>query len=382
MIVVALGVAAFVAATTFASSLEHLIDHPRLYGTTWDSVITTWTGNEPPEDDSVSVATAAALKEDPDIEALAFADAGIPFRLYSDRGPERGIPVSGLGVFNLKGSLLAPILEGRTPEGPTEVALGSRMIRELGIRLDPLDPPTVDVALQGNEERTVAFRVVGRAVIPPIGNFGDVGYGVTLTSEAGLVELLAAGDQPPVLVDLLVRWRGDVDPEQALQRVIARYRPRFPNIGPGEDPSVGTFEDAVSFGGVRGMPLIVGGVLAALGAGALAHVLVTAIRRRRRDVAILKTVGFVRGQARRAVGWQATFMVVVATAIGVPIGVVAGRWLWGRIADNIGVISQPRVSMGLILLLLPAVIVIANLIAALPARAAARTRPALVLRSE
>jgi len=378
MSVVALGIGSFVAATTFAGSLNFMIDRPDLYGKTWDAVITTWIDAEPPEDDTVPRATAAALVNDPDIEALAFADSGIPFRLYSDDGPPNGIPVAGLALMNLKGSLFPPILEGRAPETPDEVVLGTRMLRELGITLDPLRPPSIQVSLQGNEGIRLPLRVVGRAVIPPLGSFGELGYGVALTSEERLVPLLAGGDRPPVVVDLLVRWRPGADPEQVLDR----YQDRFPHLAEGEEISSGEFADAVSFGGVQGAPLIVGSVLASLGAATLAHVLVTSIRSRRRDVAILKTVGFVSGQARRAVAWQSTFTVLVATAIGVPIGVIGGRWLWSRVADNIGVRAQPRVSLVLVALLIPAVIVLANLIAALPARSAARTRPALVLRSE
>jgi hypothetical protein len=62
--------------------------------------------------------------------------------------------------------------------------------------------------------------------------------------------------------------------------------------------------------------------------------------------------------------------------------VIGGRWLWVRVADGLGVIARPQVNTFLLALLLPAVIVLANLIAALPARSAARTPPALVLRSE
>ena len=380
MTVVALGIGAFVAASIFASSLKFMIDRPEQYGVTWDGVVTTWIDEEPPPDDTVPRATAAALVNDPDIEALAFADSGIPFRVYSERGPALGIPVGGLAVMSLKGSVFPPVIEGRAPEAPNEVVLGTRMIRELGLRFDPLRPPSVEVSLQGNEDEAnrVAMRVVGRAVIPPLGNFGELGYGVGLTSEEALIPLLSGGDRPPVVVDLLVRWRAGADPAE----VLARYQDRFPNLGDGEEIATGAFADAVSFGGVQGAPLIVGSVLAGLGAAALAHVLVTAIRRRQRDVAILKTIGFVRAQARRTVAWQSTVIALVAMAIGVPLGVIAGRFIWSRVADNLGVLPQPRVSMILIGILIPAVVVLANLIAALPARSAAHTKPALVLRSE
>ena len=380
MTVVSLGIAAFVAAATFAGSLDFVIDKPELYGRTWSGVISTWNPPtaDPPPDDTVPRATAAALENDPDIEALAFADTGIPFRVFSERGPERGIPVAGLALMNLKGSLLPPILEGRAPESPNEVVMGTRMLRELGLEVNPLRPPTAEFALQGNEGERVSLRVVGRAVIPPLGNFGELGYGVALTSEEGIQELITGSDRPPVVVDLLVRYRPGADPEQ----VIARYKKRFEFLDEGEEISAGKFADAVNFGGVQGAPLIVGGVLAALGAAALAHVLVTAIRRRRRDIAILKTMGFVRGQARRAVAWQSTFTVLVAAAIGVPVGILGGRFLWARVADNIGVLSRPQVSLMLLGILIPAVALLANLIAAVPARSAARTQPALVLRSE
>ncbi|MFN2613397.1 MAG: FtsX-like permease family protein, partial [Actinomycetota bacterium] len=123
-------------------------------------------------------------------------------------------------------------------------------------------------------------------------------------------------------------------------------------------------------------------VLALLGCAALAHVLVTSIRRRRRDLAILKTLGFVRGQARRAVAWQATVMVVVAGIAGVPLGIVAGRSLWNQVASGIGVLPRPATSALVLIAIAPVVVVLANLIAVLPARTAARTKPALVLRSE
>jgi ABC-type lipoprotein release transport system permease subunit len=71
-----------------------------------------------------------------------------------------------------------------------------------------------------------------------------------------------------------------------------------------------------------------------------------------------------------------------ANGVVVPTGVVIGRRLWSAHAEALGVLDVPRVPWFAIAVIIPAVIVLANLIAALPARAAARMRPALVLRSE
>src|SRR5439155_19114712 len=115
-------------------------------------------------------------------------------------------------------------------------------------------------------------------------------------------------------------------------------------------------------------------------AAALAHVLVSAVRRRRRDLAILKTIGFARGQVQATVAWQATVFVAVALVLGIPLGIAAGRWWWALFAARMGIVPDPVVPLTVIGALVPAGLLIANLVAVIPARIAARTRPSVVLR--
>lgn len=63
-----------------------------------------------------------------------------------------------------------------------------------------------------------------------------------------------------------------------------------------------TPETLVDFGQVRALPVLLGGLLAVIAGIGIAHLLVSSIRRRRRDLAILKTLGFVSGQVRRTIG--------------------------------------------------------------------------------
>jgi ABC-type lipoprotein release transport system permease subunit len=130
------------------------------------------------------------------------------------------------------------------------------------------------------------------------------------------------------------------------------------------------------------MPFVVATLLALLAAATLAHTLVTSVRRRRRDLSILKVLGFVRAQLSRAVGWQATALAVVAVLVGLPIGIAAGRWVWAVFARRLGVPPRPVTPVLAVTLIAPATIVLANLVAAVPARLAARTRPAVALRTE
>ena len=140
--------------------------------------------------------------------------------------------------------------------------------------------------------------------------------------------------------------------------------------------------DIRNYTGVRDTPLILGAVLALFAVGTLAHVLLTGVRRRRRDLAVLKTLGLTRPQVLGVVSWQASALAVAALLVGLPLGVVAGRWSWALFAGSVGVAGQADVPVPLVLLAIPAALLLASLIAAAPGWAAARIRPALILRSE
>ncbi len=140
--------------------------------------------------------------------------------------------------------------------------------------------------------------------------------------------------------------------------------------------------DLISFGRVDNLPLLAAAVLGAMAAAVLAQTLVAAIRQRRRELAILKTLGFRRWQVGRTIGAQATTLAVIALAVGVPLGVVVGRLAWRGFADQQGISSAPTVDVGVIALIVPAIVLAALLVAALPAWFAARISPAAALRGE
>ena len=131
-----------------------------------------------------------------------------------------------------------------------------------------------------------------------------------------------------------------------------------------------------------GLPFVVAGLLVLMAVVTMANTLVTSVRRRRRDLAILKTLGFVRGQVSAAVAWQSSMLALVGAVVGVPVGVAAGRWAWDAFAGRLGVPSRPATPLLTVLLLVPATVLLANIVAAVPARLAARTQPGAVLRAE
>jgi ABC-type antimicrobial peptide transport system permease subunit len=114
----------------------------------------------------------------------------------------------------------------------------------------------------------------------------------------------------------------------------------------------------------------------------IAHVLLTSVRRRRRDLAVLKTLGFARAQVLRVVTWQATALSAAALLTGLPVGILAGRLAWAFFANAAGVGPRPDVPVPLILLAIPVTLLLATLIAAWPGWTAARVHPAVALRAE
>ncbi|HEX7276148.1 MAG TPA: ABC transporter permease, partial [Acidimicrobiales bacterium] len=133
---------------------------------------------------------------------------------------------------------------------------------------------------------------------------------------------------------------------------------------------------------VRTLPKALAAFLVLLGLGALGHVLVSAVRRRRHDLAVLRALGFRPLQVASCVAWQAVTVTVIALLIGIPLGIASGRWAWRWVADATPILYVPPVAAAVVFLSIPAALVLANAMAALPARRAARLRPAEVLRAE
>jgi hypothetical protein len=140
--------------------------------------------------------------------------------------------------------------------------------------------------------------------------------------------------------------------------------------------------DIADYASVRDTPLVLAAVLIVLAVGTLAHVLLTTVRRRRRDLAVLKALGLTRRQVRGVVAWEASAFAAVALLFGLPLGVLAGRLAWAVFANDAGVPPVADVPLDWALLAIPATVALANVIAAWPGRRAARLRPAVVLRAE
>jgi len=139
--------------------------------------------------------------------------------------------------------------------------------------------------------------------------------------------------------------------------------------------------EIVNYRATGATPAVLAGGLALGAIAALGLTLAASVIRRRRELAMLKTLGFTRPQLAAAVAWQATVAAVVGAVIGVPLGIALGRQLWDAFARDIRAVPHPTVPASVLLVPLGA-LVLSNVVAAVPGRIAARTPAALVLRAE
>jgi len=353
------GVAGLVAALTFGAALSWVVTEPVAYGWNWDTGVV-----GPREPDALAI-DAAALAESRDAEGVA-ALGVLPIRLG-------GEPIQSYGLESVKGSGFVTVLEGRKPTRADEVLVGSETLDRLGRDIGDTLPAE---GLEGSEPRTLT--IVGRGVFPefvhPAVPDSDTGayneFALFTRAGSGAVTADAGGEFFSLL---LVRWEPDIE-RAAADAGLAEDGVEL--VSPALPPNLENLER------VDAVPWIVGGFLVLLAAVAIAHALVTSVRTRARDLALLETLGFVGSQIRTTVATQATTLAAVGLGLGIPAGLVAGRLTWGIVARTLGVDSHIPIPWLAIVVTIPAAFVFVNAIAAFPARAAARARPAAVLRSE
>lgn len=341
-------VAAAALALTVTASLDHLTQSPRLYGWVWDAQVG---GVGTPD---INEPLTAGLLDNPAVANVAVG--AIP------QLDINGVRVDGYAVDEVQGTIATALLEGRPARGAREIVLGTGTLDDIGGSVGD----RVQVAAG---DRQVQMRVVGRGVFPNIGDAGQLGRGARLTF-AGLEAVSPGSLRSIALVDF--DDEADVDDEVAnLRRALDIY-PVHDDLRP---------VDLLNFGQEGTLTAAIALVLGAVVGATLIHVLVTTTRRRRRDLAIIKTIGLSRRKISATVAWQATVLCAASLVIGLPVGVAGGRVAWRLVARQAGFPAEPVIPSGTLVALALVVLAFANLVALGPAWLARRTPPAQVLRS-
>ena len=377
-----IAVAIVTATLTFSSGLHTLVSRPSLYGWNWNYALSS--------QNVVPPRALAALRHDGDVSAWS---GYYPLSLQID---DRTVPVL---IGDNHASVAPPILSGHAVNDNDQIVLGATTLALLHKHLGDTvvysfgSPSTAPLYLP-----PAKLTIVGTTTMPAIGGSGNyaehptMGAGALLSDHFSPTFLRASnGPDPnlngPGLVFVrLHRGVGSAGGMADMRRVAQLADKVFATDPNTTGDSVEVFgvqhpAEIVNYQSTGATPVILAAGLAIGATAALALTLIASVRRRRRELALLKTLGFTTRQLAVTIAWQASVIAVIAVIIGVPVGIIVGRQLWIVFARNINAVPQPSVPTSLLLVAAGALI-LANLVAAIPARNAARTPAAFVLRTE
>jgi hypothetical protein len=365
-----LTVIALCGTAVFGASLAHLTATPRLYGDSFQLSFSNGGGSQP------NPAVLTALERDK-------AVTGITEGIAPPEVSINMVAVSSIAGTAIRGPLLLPTVTGHKPNGDGQIGLGATTMRRVGAHVGSVVYVTVSVPSGGR--RTVPFRVVGEISFPVLGGgIVSLGTGAAFTISGYEAAVCPSGPNRTacqraavatssgggVLTSVVAGPKGET--------AVNHYLDEYNSIAslPIPPTSLVNFGEAVNF------PLIFGATLTVFGAATLAHLLVVSVARRRREVGLLKALGFVRYQVASSVVWQSTTLALIGIVVGMPLGVVVGRAVWLAFANNLGVVPASVVPIWLIGVLVAGILVVANLIALAPALVATKSRPGDLLRTE
>jgi hypothetical protein len=349
---VALAAGAVAASTGLTASLDALQASPERYGVPWDVSI----GGvvDASYEDALEV-----VREHPDVVAagaLVGTDASI--------GAHSLWVHAFTGVPGIDGRVQPPITSGRAPAAVDEIALGAVTMRELDLAIGD----QVEIQTTVTESAPTRLTVVGTTMINDVYEQSPGRGGVV---SVDWVERAAPEVAPDPYV---VRLAEGADVEAFRTEVAEVFAGTV--IGPVPQTAVRNVAR------LREFPFALTAAVGALAMAALVHALVLSVRRHGRQLAILQSLGFTRRQVAGVVVSHATVLALAAALIGLPLGVVLGRWGWRMIAQQIGVVDVSVTPLLPLLATLVGVVVAANLAAVYPAWRAQRTEVAEALHAE
>jgi hypothetical protein len=364
-----LAVTVLVTTVTFGASLNGLVSHPALYGWNWDyALLSGFAGQE----DLPAPQVTTMFNHDHYVAAWS----GANFVTGEFDGQSVQVMTEEPGA-----RVAPPLLAGHGVDAANQVVLGEATLAALHKKVGDT------VTFFNGKTKSMTLTIVGTATLTPITKGLEMGSGAVVATSVIPGSLLNVQDSSiPGPQAVLIRLRPGVNTADALRSLhaIVYKINRIPNNGAAAGGVVAHLRPAeiVNYRAMGTTPAILGGGLALGAIAALSLTLVASVRRRRRELALLKTLGFVRRQLAAAVAWQSSIAVAIGVVIGVPAGIVLGRTLWDLFAHEIDAVPVPSVPGLVIVLIVVGAILVANVVATIPGRMAARTSTALVLREE
>ena len=355
------GVLGVLAALTFSAGISDAVANPARFGQTWQLVALYGQDGQSLAPASVVSRAAAA---DPDVTGYLDVRIG---------GAQSGlVSIESFTYTPVDGKQVPVVLTGgRMPASPAEIALAPTTARDLHAGVGSV------VRLAGGAAAR-PMTVSGIAFVPS-GPHNNYDQGAWLTP-GGYDRLFAGAHYAYKFLAAVISLRPGANAAAVASRLDASVAKATHVQGvtfmPPSPLPTAELED------VSVLPLALGGFLALLALGAVGHALVIAVRRRRHELAVLRTLGLTSGESRLVVVTQATVLAVIGLVLGIPLGLAVGRAVWRIVADFTPLAYHSPLAVFPLVLIAPVTLLAANLLAAWPGYRAARLRPGRILREE
>jgi ABC-type antimicrobial peptide transport system permease subunit len=343
-----LGVIGIVFGLTLNQTIEAYLLNPALFGISYDAVVS--------REETSDGRTKHLLEHAPGVEAVycqhlaeVETTAGQKFQIRALEGELAAFP------FRIsKGRFFSP--------NSYEAVAGKGLLDWLALSVGD----EITVILDGRPERPLTFKIVGQ--YPEPSNAGQM-----LMASLPVIYRIQKEAKPDTYH---LRLSPDVNVAQLKQYLEPR---------PGADLNLTLTTDAIP-GSIIYLKLGVLALASILIGIALVNVFNTtllAMREKLRVIGVLKTVGMTPMQIVAMAGVTAGSLALVATGVGIPLGLVFTRGLLTALSDFYG-FGEVHVSVNFIylLLLIPLMIGISILGSYLPGREAAKLSIVSVLRDE
>ena len=347
----AVGIAGIAVAGAIGSSFDAVSSQPASWGWNWSSMPDYFGDGDIPS-------LEAKLVQDDRLAGVGHLIQGTVII--------KGRATTAYAMESLSGALSLRGRSGRLPESPGEVALTDTTMRTLKLSVgDPIE-------ILANDTTTLrTATVVGTVVLPP-GGGDSAGAGAVFNLEG----LTAFAQRNELTSSVVLQYPPNAEAAALEASLVKDYGFNF-NLFTSPQPPGSVRNVAAS----NDSAVALAWFFAILGAFGLLHALVATTQRSAHDNAVLRALGFRPSQVRGATLTQSIVLGAAALLVGVPTGLVTGRFAWHLIVRNTEAIAPPATPWATVALLVPSTLIIVALLSWWPGRSAARRSPGRDLRS-
>jgi len=279
------------------------------------------------------------------------------------------VNVEGIFVNVAKGPMAFSLVNGRYPKGNDQLLLGATTMSQAHLHVG--SRVSVSLVNKSGKVESRTLQVVGTVTLPPTFSIGGLGVGAVLPFGAALDIACLGNPHPSACHQELAKsvqggaWRWALCPD----RPDVPHSPTFSASSPKTSMN-STCRSTWSTSARPWTFLSCSRHLGPLGAATLAHLLFVSVARRRRQVALLKVLGFVRRQVLASTCWQALTVVAIGLLIacpresrwerpsGGPSRPTWGRYRWQCTVELVAIVCVVIVVGGVALALLPALLAV------------------------